>query len=214
MAELDFYFDYISPYAYIAWTQIHALAARRGWGVSAKPVLFAAMLNANDTRGPAEIPSKRTYTFLDVSRTASVLGLRLEPPPSHPFNPLLALRVSSLEMPEPTRAALITRLYQATWGGGPGVTDPEVVDRIAEEAGVPSATARAAAPQAKARLREQTDRALARGVFGVPTVFAGDEMFWGYDSFGHLDRYLAGTLTVDRRLVERWRDLPASARRS
>ena len=213
MADLDFYFDYISPYAYIAWTQIHALADRHGWGVAPKPVLFAAMLNANDTRGPAEIPSKRRYTFLDVSRTAAVLGLRLAPPPSHPFNPLLALRITGLDMPATTRKALITRLYQATWGGGPGVTDPDTVSRIAEEVGVPDALRRAAAQPAKDRLRAETDRAIARGVFGVPTIFAGDDIFWGYDSFGHLDRHLAGTLQLDGEVLSRWRDLPASARR-
>jgi len=211
--SLEFFFDYISPYAYIAWTQIHALAAEHGRTVTPVPVLFAAMLNESDTRGPAEIPAKRAYTFVDVSRTASVLGLRLEPPPSHPFNPLLALRVSTLAAPPQARLALITRLYQATWAGGPGVTDPAVVARIAREVGIEDAVARAQRPETKARLRENTAAAIQRGVFGVPTIIADGEMFWGYDSFGHLRRLLAGTLRVDAAAVERWEGLPASAHR-
>ncbi|MFT4979199.1 MAG: 2-hydroxychromene-2-carboxylate isomerase [Myxococcota bacterium] len=213
MEPLELYFDYVSPYAYIAWSQIHALAEEFGREVIPRPVLFAAMLTANDTKGPAEIPSKRIYTFIDVSRTASVLGLPLVPPPSHPFNPLLALRVSGLELPVGVKRALITRLFEAAWAGGPGVTDREVVARVAEEAGVTDALARAGSPESKARLRATTEMAMLRGVFGVPSVLVGGELFWGYDSFGHLRRRLDGTLKVDDASVAKWIDLPASAQR-
>src|SRR5262249_60031058 len=86
---IDFHFDFISPYAYLGWTQIHALAARHGRAVRPVPTLFAALLNHSGTLGPAEIPLKRVYIFKDALRTAQVFGVPLEPPPSHPFNPLL-----------------------------------------------------------------------------------------------------------------------------
>ncbi|MCB9792862.1 MAG: 2-hydroxychromene-2-carboxylate isomerase [Alphaproteobacteria bacterium] len=211
---LRFLFDFISPYAYLAWTQVHALAGRVGREVEPVPVLFAAMLNANDTRGPAEIPAKRTYVFKDVLRSAGVLGLPLTPPPSHPFNPLLALRVCSLPMSQDQRRALIDRLFAETWGGGRGVTDPGLVGAIAAELGVPDAVARAGAPEAKARVRQATEEALQQGVFGVPTVLVDGELFWGYDSFGHLERFLRGEDTLDAQALQRWSDLPASASRT
>ena len=210
---LLFYFDYISPYAYLAWHRLPALAARHGRTITPIPVLFAAMLTANDTRGPAEIPSKRDYVFIDVLRSAAHLGLPLEPPPAHPFSPLLALRVTGLEMPAAARTRLISGLFGAVWGGGPGVTEPEVVARIAEDAGIPDALARAAEPAAKARLRADTAAAMAAGVFGVPSVRVDGELFWGNDSLDHLERFLASGQRVDPVRLARWRSLPAAAQR-
>ena len=130
MAPLTFYFDLGSPYAYLAWTQIHAIAARRHATVEPTPVLFAGLLNAHGQKGPAEIPPKRIYVFKDTLRRARRLGIPLSPPPSHPFNPLLALRASSLELPEDRRRALVDALFRATWGGGespslPGLVEPD-----------------------------------------------------------------------------------------
>lgn len=88
---ISFHFDYLSPYAYLAWTQLHALAAQDGRDVLPVPTLLAALLDHSGSRGPAEIPAKRVYIFKDALRSARVLGLPLAPPPRHPFNPLLAL---------------------------------------------------------------------------------------------------------------------------
>ena len=95
---IRFHFDFISPYAYLAWTQIHALAARHGRSVEPVPVLFAALLDHHGTKGPAEIPAKRRYLMFDVVRKARALGVPIGPPPAHPFDPLLALRVASVPM--------------------------------------------------------------------------------------------------------------------
>jgi 2-hydroxychromene-2-carboxylate isomerase len=212
---IRFLFDFISPYAYIGWTQIHALAERNGRQVEPVPVLFAAFLTAHGHKGPAEIPPKRVYTFKHVLRTAHRLGLQIVPPPGHPFNPLLALRVSSLPMPDPARRALIDRLFAATWSGGPGVEDPAVVARLAGEAGLDGEAllAQAAAPEAKARLRAQTDAALEAGAFGVPTILIGDELFWGQDSLPDVERHLRGEDPVNYAELARWVGLPATARR-
>ena len=210
-----FYFDFLSPYAYIGWTQIHPLAERFGREVDAVPILFAGLLGAHGTKGPAEIPAKRVYVFKDVVRTARVLGLPLTPPPAHPFNPLLALRVASSDLDRAARRRLIDGLYRATWGGGPGVSDPAVVARIADEAGLDGAAlvAGAGRDQIKARVKAQTDEALALGVFGIPSILVDGELFWGYDSFGHVERRLAGRDPLDDVDLLRWKDLPASARR-
>lgn len=216
MKSVAFYFDFLSPYAYVAWTQIHGLAARTGATVTCVPTLLAALLADGGTKGPAEIPKKRVYVFKDSLRTARVLGLPFGPPPAHPFNPLLALRISGLAMPEHERHAVIDALFAGAWGGG-GVAldDPEAVVSCLELRGLPGAAlvSRASEPGAKAILRQATDDALARGVFGVPTMRVGDELFWGYDSFGHLERCLRGEDPLGSDELAKWKTLGASAKR-
>ena len=214
-APLRFHFDYISPYAYLAWTQIHALAARHGRAVEPVPVLFAALLDAHGTKGPAEIPAKRLYLAKDAMRKARALRVPLAPPPSHPFNPLLALRISSLPLAPEMREKVIDRLFAATWSDGPGVTDPATVAKLVDECGVDGAHAIAAAttPEGKDRVRAQTERAVGEGVFGVPTILADGELFWGVDSLEHLDRFLDGDPPLDPVILDRWRAISPSAER-
>lgn len=222
VATFDFYFDFISPYAYLGWTQIHALAARHDRTVNPIPVLFAAMLKHSGTLGPAEIPLKRNYIFKDTLRTARHLGVPFAAPPSHPFNPLLALRVATVE---PSRA-VIDALYRATWGGGNGVETEALVAEALEAAGIAAAPLLAAANDAatKQKLRDATDAAIAAGVFGVPTVIAEGptidvpggperELFWGVDSFPHLERFLAGNDPVTSADADSFARLAPSANR-
>jgi 2-hydroxychromene-2-carboxylate isomerase len=189
-------FDFVSPYAYVAWFRLHGIAAKHGQEVEAVPVLFAALLKANGTRGPAEVPAKRAYVFKDAARGAHAAGLRFGMPPAHPFNPLLALRAVHMVEDRARRKRLVDELYKAVWGkGGPGVTEPAVVAAVAERAGLDGADLIQAAESdtAKARLRAATDAAIADGAFGVPTMWVNGEMFWGNDSLDHMDRFLAGT---------------------
>lgn len=189
-----FYFDYISTNAYIAWTQLPSLAARYGYAVEPVPVLFAGLLEAHGQVGPAEVPVKALWMIKNNLRKATRLAVPLNPPAFHPFNPLLALRVSSLPLGEPVRQALVDALFQAVWVRGLHVTDPEVVIDVANELGLDGVglVTLAREAEAKTRLRQQTDDALAAGVFGVPTVAVGDETFFGYDDFPYLEAYLAG----------------------
>ena len=132
-------------------------------------------------------------------RKAALLGIPLNSPAFHPFNPLLALRVSSLPLEPRARLALIGALFEAVWVRGLHVSDRAVVERLADEIGVAGATvvADAEQPDAKARLRRQTDAAIARGVFGVPSMEVGDELFWGYDDIPFLESFLAGKDPLD-----------------
>jgi 2-hydroxychromene-2-carboxylate isomerase len=212
---IRFLFDFISPYAYLAWTQIHALAARHDREVEAVPILFAALLDAHGHKGPAEIPAKRVYVFKDCLRTALALRVPLVPPPTHPFNPLVALRAASLPITALEKRALIDALFRAAWGGGDGIDDAAKVARAATDAGLDGeAIARAAqTPEAKDRLRAQTDAALALGAFGVPTMDADGELFWGLDSFANLERHLRGESNVDDASLARWASIAPSASR-
>lgn len=190
-----FYFDYISTNAYIAWTQLPAMAARYGYEVEPVPVLFAGLLEAFGQVGPAEVPTKALWMIKNNLRKAARLGVPLQPPAFHPFNPLLALRVSSLPLAAPVRTALIDALFRAVWVRGLHVAEPDVVSAVADELGIDGAglIAQAAQPQMKQRLRDQTDAAIASGVFGVPTGAVGEETFFGFDDFPYLELHLAGT---------------------
>jgi len=215
--EIRFYFDFISPYAYLAWTQAPGMADAAGVALTPVPVLFAGLLEHHGHLGPAEMPAKRAYVIVDVARKARELGVPVDAPPAHPFNPLLALRVASLPLPADRRRRVIDGLYRAVWAERRNVEAPEEVAGILRDAGEdgPALVAGAGDPENKARLRAQTEEAIARGVFGVPTAVTDDgELFWGVDALGPLGARMRGAAgPVDHALVERWRDLPATASR-
>jgi 2-hydroxychromene-2-carboxylate isomerase len=205
-ASIRFYFDYISSNAYLAWTQLPQLAERHGAIVDPVPVLFAGLLEAHGQLGPAEVPAKALWMARNNVRKAVLLGVPLNPPAFHPFNPLLALRVSSLPLAAEHRRAVIDALFQAVWVRGLHVSDPAAVIRLANEIGLDgeSLVAEAGLPDSKARLRQQTDAAISRGIFGVPSMEVDEEVFWGYDDFPYLELFLSGKDPLLRAEWEKW----------
>ena len=127
-----FYFDPISPYAWLAGLQVGRLD-EAGIALDFRPVLFAGLLAAHGTKGPAEIPAKRAYTFRDVMRQAQSLGAQAEGPPAHPFNPLRALRMCIALDDGPARRRFGLALMDAAWGRGLDLAAPEQLVRIADE---------------------------------------------------------------------------------
>ncbi len=214
--SIRFYFDYISSNAFLAWTQLPAMAAKHGATVEPVPVLFAGLLNAHDQLGPAEVPAKAFWMFKNNLRKALLLGVPLNTPAFHPFNPLLALRVSSLTMEPETRSSLIDALFKAVWVEGLHVSEPAVVEHVADELGLDGAALveRAGLAEAKTQLRARTDDAIARGVFGVPSMEVEEEIFWGYDDFPYLELFLAGKDPLAAAgSLRTYRPISASARR-
>jgi 2-hydroxychromene-2-carboxylate isomerase len=196
---LRFYFDYISSNAYLAWQVVPAMADKYGLSFEPMPVLFAGLLGAHGQVGPAEVPVKSYWMWKNNLRKAAILGVPLELPAFHPFNPLLSLRVSSLEMQAHDRFALVDALFNAVWREGLHVSETAIVERVADRVGLAGRrlVEEAAEPPAKARLRGQTDAAIEAGVFGVPTMTVGDELFWGYDDLPYLERFLEGRDPLD-----------------
>jgi 2-hydroxychromene-2-carboxylate isomerase len=170
------------------------------------PVLYAALLDAHGQLGPGELPAKGRWMSKNMARKAVLLGVPLGAPAFLPFNPLLALRTTLLASRTPERDALIDALFRAVWAQGLHVSDAAVVERVANEVGLPGAelVAQTQSPEVKNQLRAQTDEAISRGVFGVPSMEVGDELFWGYDDFLFLELFLAGKDPIDA--VE-WRKL-------
>jgi 2-hydroxychromene-2-carboxylate isomerase len=215
-APIHFLFDYLSPYAYIAWHQLGPIAARHQRAIVPVPVVLGAILNAHGNLGPAEIPAKRAYVFKDASRKAAHAGLPpLVPPPTHPFNPLLALRMTYAVEDATQQAQLITALCSAVWSGQ-GVETPAQIEAALEGTGLDVAMwmARAGAQEVKDRLRAATEAAIGAGVFGVPTFYDDPaELFWGVDALEAFDAHLGGAPPVPADLIARWETLPASASR-
>jgi 2-hydroxychromene-2-carboxylate isomerase len=216
LGPVRFYFDYISSNAYLAWEVLPALAGRFGRPIEPVPVLFAGLLGAHGQLGPAEVRPKAYWMARNNLRKAALLGIPLHLPAFHPFNPLLALRASSLALEDEARRRLIGGLFHATWAERRHVADPAVVAAVADAAGLDgqAIAARAGEPDAKARLRRQTDDAIAAGVFGVPTAIVDGELFWGYDDFPMLERFLAGRDPLGADAAAEWSVRPpASAMR-
>jgi 2-hydroxychromene-2-carboxylate isomerase len=196
---LRFYFDYISSNAYLAWKVVPQLAARYDLTIEPIPTLFAGLLAAHGQVGPAEVPVKSYWMWKNNLRKAAILGVPLEMPAFHPFNPLLSLRVSSLDLSDSERVALIDALFDAVWVRKLHVSEPDVVAGVIDRVGLSGArlVEEAGAERAKLRLRAQTDTAIELGVFGVPTMTVGNELFWGYDDLPYLERLLAGDDPLD-----------------
>lgn len=212
---VTFYFDYISHNAYLAWAQVRQLCQDTHCRLEPVPVLFAALLNAHGQLGPAEIPAKSIWMLRDVVRKAVLLGVPLAPPASHPFNPLLALRISSLPLDREQREALIDGLFRATWAESQDVSDPDIVALVANAVGLdgPALVEQAATAETKQRLHEQSDKAISQGVFGVPSMLVNEELFWGYDDLDHLRQYLDGEDALDRVDFAGWLTVRASSSR-
>ena len=214
--RVRFYFDYVSPNAYLALTELPVLAARYQVAIDPVPVLFAGLLEAHGQLGPAEVAPKMRWMWRNVVRKAAQLRVPFRPPAFHPFNPLLALRVSSLVLDLAGRWRLIEALFQGVWVRGLHVSEPSVVVALADEVGLAGVEllAQASGIDAKARLRAQTDDAVRRGVFGVPTVELEGELFWGFDDFPQLERALAGDDPLDAAEWDAWSTLRPSATRT
>ncbi len=214
-APLRFFFDYISPYAYLAWTQLPALAERHGRTVELVPVLFAGVLNTLGTTGPAEVPRKRFYAYKHVWRLAHELGVPFVMPAAHPFNPLLALRVTIAVREAEARHRLVSALYSAVWAGGGGLVEPERVSAAVASVGLdaPALLEAARTPAVKEQLHRNTEELLALEGFGVPTLLADGELFFGVDSLSHLELFLRGEDPIPREEMERLRNLPIASSR-
>jgi 2-hydroxychromene-2-carboxylate isomerase len=211
--QLDFFFDPISPYAWLAMRSLSRLEAA-GIEVHFVPVLFAGLLKAHGNLGPAEVPAKRTYLFRDVMREAARRGLPFSGPPGHPFKPLMALRMCTAIDGEDDRRTLALTLTTACWEAGEDISDASVLRRLADAAGFDgdALLARAGTPAVKQALAAATEAAIADGIFGVPTYRLDGELFWGGDRVETLLWRLDGGV-IDEEQLAAFLARPALAQR-
>ena len=189
MKSIEFWFDPISPYAYLAFEQLPEAFVGLSYSVAYRPIVFGALLKAFDHKGPAEIEPKRAWTFRQVHWLAHRAGIAIDTPARHPFNPIALSRLAWAAAPEgatPSRYVCET-ILRHVWRGGGDAEDPERVGALARQL---APRLDPASDEVKQRLRDETDAALARGAFGVPTLAIDDKLFWGFDALDMAAAYL------------------------
>ncbi|MBE7366231.1 2-hydroxychromene-2-carboxylate isomerase [Ramlibacter pallidus] len=183
--EVEFYFDVGSPAAYIAWTQLPRIAREAGANIAYRPFLLGGVFHATGNRSPTEVPSKGKYLLDDLDRFARRYAAPFRHNPHFPINTLALMRIATgLQMREPARMLPYTdAVYRAIWVEARDMNDPATVGEVLQQAGFDAQQMLALAgdPEVKERLKAVTQDAVARGVFGAPTFFVGDQMFWGQD---------------------------------
>lgn len=203
----DWYFDFISPFAYLQFKHFHRLPD--DLSVTLKPVLLAGLLGHWEQKGPAEIPAKRVQTYRYTHWLAQRLGVPFRMPPAHPFNPLRALRLAvALE----AQAGAVEAVFDHVWTGG-DPNETAALAAIGARFGVDDVEAAISRDGVKEKLRANTDEAIARGVYGVPTFVAGGHLFWGFDATDMLLDYLADPALFEGAEMQRLATLPSAASR-
>ena len=190
MKRITFWLDFVSPYAYFAFERLPQVLEGLSWLVEYRPVVLGPMLRHHGQLGPAEIPAKRDWTYRHVQWLSHQEGIPLDMPATHPFNPLGLARLA-LACGEDglTNRHVTEACFRHAWRGGADGADPQRLQALAE------VLAPRRAPDAeavKAELKANTEAAIARGLFGVPSFTVDDKTFWGFDALPMLRAYVAG----------------------
>lgn len=204
MKTITFYFDFISPYAYLAFEELPQALAGLSYSVRYKPVFFGGLLQHTGQLGPAELPGKREWVYRQTQWLAHTKGIPFAMPAAHPFNPLSLLRLAVATDPagEPNRYVCET-IFRHVWVGGADAADPARLADLA--AALHAGRAPYLEPQAaKDRLTQHTQDAIAAGVFGVPSYAVDDRVFWGLDALPMLRAYLEHDPALED---SRWRSV-------
>src|SRR3989338_2976308 len=174
MKKITFYFDFLSPYVWLAWKKIPELLDKHKLELNAVPVLFAGLLGASGLKGP----------------------------PTHPFNPLPSLRLCEA-CDSKQKIKLAQRLANACWEEGKDISQMDVLITLANEVGLngKELIQKINDPQIKEKIKLNTEEAIGKGAFGVPTFMVDDELFWGHDRLGQIDLYFQGKLKTDKKLL-------------
>jgi 2-hydroxychromene-2-carboxylate isomerase len=189
--HIGFWFDPISPFAYLAFEHLPEALEGCSYAVEYRPVLFAGLLAHWGQKGPAEIEPKRVWTYRHIAWLAHTHGIAMQMPAVHPFNPLPLLR---LVLAAGANRRTVEAVMRHVWRGGADASDPARLQALAHEL---APTRDAASTEVKAELRAATDAAIARGVFGVPTFEIDGRLFWGFDALPMLRAALQGDAWFD-----------------
>lgn len=221
MRDIHFYFDVISPYAWLAFCSLPKTLEGIAHRVHYHPVVFGAMLKHHGQLGPAELAGKRDWTYRQVMWLARQQGTQLQMPASHPFNSLTLLRMAVATSPtgEPSHE-VVAMLFKHVWCSGLEATDETRLETLKQEltqwvqASRPGFQMDIQSPEVKQLLQQQTQAAIDSGLFGVPSMVVDGQVFWGQDALPMLRAYLEGDAWFES---SDWCDagkLPVGVRRS
>ncbi|MGI3132036.1 2-hydroxychromene-2-carboxylate isomerase [Halopseudomonas pachastrellae] len=180
---IEFYFDVGSPASYLAWRQLPVIAERTGATLVLKPMLLGGVFMATGNSSPATVPAKGAYSRIDMQRFANRYGVTLNQNPFFPINTLQLMRGITAYQGSAEFDRLLTAIFEAMWVRELNMGEPQVVGQVLVEAGFDPAEvmAKASDPAVKEQLKQATEEAIGRGVFGAPTCFVEGEMFFGQD---------------------------------
>lgn len=196
---IEFYFDFGSPTSYLAHTQLPDIAAQAGAELIYKPVLLGGIFQATKNASPVTIPAKGAYVLRDLARFARRYDVPMRMNPHFPINTLSLMRMAiGLQQRQPQHfLPFVSAIYRATWVEGLNTGDAAVLRPVLERLGVDAEAVLALAQdeEVKVLLKVETEKAVKRGLFGLPTMFVGDEMFWGQDRLDFVRDALLGAMT-------------------
>ena len=192
MAKLDYYFDYASPYSYLANTQVPGLAKRTGAEVVYRPVLLGAIIVDSKNTPPPSVPAKARYLGPDIQRWVARYQIPFRFNPNFPLNSVRLLRGALVALEDGGFEAYHEAMFRAVWVAGTDLSDPRNIGKIARSSGLDGARLleRIEEPAIKDRLKTDTAAAVERGLFGLPTFFVGDAMFFGNDRLDFVEEAL------------------------
>ncbi|MCL5041840.1 MAG: 2-hydroxychromene-2-carboxylate isomerase [Gammaproteobacteria bacterium] len=191
---LEFFFDVGSPASYLAWTQLPALAAKYEAQLVYRPMLLGAVFQATGNSSPATVPAKGAYSRQDFQRFAKRYGVTLNHNPYFPINTLMLMRGATAYLGTADFDRYLQAVFTAMWVDEQDMGQPEVVAAALQKAGFDPAEVlqRVQDPVVKEQLKTTTGEAIERGVFGAPTIFVGEQMFFGQDRLDFVAEALAG----------------------
>lgn len=200
MKELNFYFDFLSPFSYFAWLKLKPFAAELNLKVNYKPVALGPLLNHWQIKGPGEVEPKREFLLKQMLRYASKNKIEFTTPKTHPFNSLYALRLALKGVAEDHQERVIETLWKAGWQKRIDMGEPEELLKALRDNDLPADELyeKSFSREAKQELKNNIQEAINKGAFGVPTFVYEDELFWGQDSMNELKDFILGQDHLDR----------------
>ncbi len=198
MESIDFFYDIGSPYSYLCATQIDGVARKHGREVLWRPMLLGAVFKATGNEMPARVAAKAKWMLSDLALWARSYGVPFVFPASFPPNTVKAMRACVAASERGKVRELSLALFEGYWAHGVDPSSEEGIRKAAPIAGLDAGELLAAVETqpVKDALRKSTDEAIARGVFGAPSMFVGEQMFWGNDRLLLMDQLLAGEIAA------------------
>jgi 2-hydroxychromene-2-carboxylate isomerase len=189
---LEYFFDYVSPFSYLADSQLPALLERTGAEIRYRPFLLGGVMQASGNSPPFSVPAKGSYTAIDTQRWAKRYGVEVNPNSHFPVKTVLPMRAALALQGSDAFPAYHAGVFAAMWQQGQNVGDAEVLRVVIEKAGLDAGPIleRCGEQEIKDLLRKNTEEAVERGAFGAPTFFVGDEMFFGNDRLDFVEEAL------------------------